>query len=182
MMRKSIIALLVSFCMFFTSCTSQQATVIALQSITIAASVAVPTIAALEASGKVNTIDAKLALTYAGLVSTAASKASVELQSSDTNTVKINNIIGYFEPIAAPSIGSSSPQVFAAVSAISSAVTLFIGELKSGQITVTASRNAPAPIKVSIDSLKLSRSDKNVLKDIKKTADKVSTQVEQLLK
>jgi len=181
-MKKSIIALLVAFCMFVVGCTSQQKVVVALQAITIAASVAVPTIAALQASGKINSTDATLALNYAGLVSSAASKTSVELQSSDVNTVKINTIIGYFEPIAAPSIGSSSPQVFAAVSAISSAVTLFIGELQSGQITVTASRNQPTSAEISINSLKLSRADKCVLRDIKKSADTLSSQVYQLLK
>lgn len=176
-MKKSIIALLVAFCMFVVGCTSQQKVVTALQGVSIAASVAVPTIIALEASGKINAADAKLALTYAGLVSTASSKATAELQSNDPSNTKISVIIADFEPIAAPSIGSSSPEVFAAVNAISSAVTLLVSELKSGQITVTTSRNAPTSVKVAIDNLKLSRSDKNVLKQVKKTCEGLVVQV-----
>lgn len=160
--------------MFVVGCSSQLTEVVALQAVSVAASAAVPTIIALEATGKVSSADATLAINYAGLVGKAASEASTELASSDTTQVKITAIIGYFEPIAAPSIGSSSPDVFAAVSAIEGAVSLFLTALKSDQTTVSAVRGAAA---VKVANLKLGLKDKHIVNQVKKQSDATCAKV-----
>lgn len=164
-MKRSIIAMLVAFCMFVTACTPQQTTVTALEAVSIAATTAIPTIIALEALGKIDPTTAELALSYAKSVSKASSLASTEFQSTDTNAVKISVIIADFQPVVEPSLGANvSPEVFAAVQAIAGAVQLFISNLKTGQ-KVAAVRGAPAS---HLNLLKLSHADKSKLTKIKK--------------
>jgi hypothetical protein len=167
-MKKAIIALMLTFCMFVTSCTPQQTAVTALEAVSLAATTAIPTIIALEAVGKVDPATAAVALQYAKAVSTASSLAATELNSSDTNAVKVSVVIADFEPVVAPSLGANvAPEVFAAVQAISSAIQLFITNLKSGQL-VTAARGASGVAQLNL--VKLSHADKTKLVQIKKTS------------
>ena len=154
--------------MFVTSCTPQQTTVTALEAVSIAATAAIPTIIALEAVGKIDPATATIALSYAKSVSTAASLSATELNSSDTNAVKVSVVIADFEPVVAPALGPNvAPEVTAAIQAISGAIELFISNLKNG-LQLAAARGASGVAQLNL--VKISHADKTTLAQIKKTS------------
>lgn len=165
-MKKSVIALLISACMFIAGCTTQTTAVVTLESISLAASTAIPTIIALQAAGKISEQNATLALNYAKLVSVATSETSVELKSSDSDAVKVDKITNYFAPLVAPYIGVDSPEASAAIDAISSSVTLFLSELKTGKVTMLSTIRGETVL-----DLKISMKDRHILSQIKTVAD-----------
>ena len=163
---KSILAVFMAcvMCLVSVGCgTPTSNLVVALNAVSDAASVAVVVTQALVATGKLDQATADQVATYASSVGTAVNTASAELNSKDTNPVKIEKITAAFAAAAAPAFGANAPAITAAINAVAATINIFLAQLGS---VVTAAKVAPHA------SLVLNSADKAMLKKIKaKTAE-----------
>lgn len=165
---KSIIAVLMTLalCIFTVGCSTTSTLVTTLDAVSDAASVAVVVTQGLVATGSVDQTTANEVASYCTAVSTAVNESITELNSTDTNAVKIDLIVADFTQVATPAFGSDASQVSAAISAVSSAIQLFLNELHSTNVLLAAQTHPTAPL-----SLAMNRADRSTLKRIQaKTA------------
>lgn len=167
-MMKSIISVLLVCVLLLVGCTPPNTSqlVTALNAVAEASSVAVVVTQSLVGLGKVDQDTANLVAVYAQGVDKAVATSIVELNSADTNAIKISKITAAFALVATPAFGANAPQIAAAVQAVSAAINIFLGQLNSSGMLKMA---AAAP-NVKPASL-LSKGDKAMLK---KTQSKVA--------
>ncbi len=167
---KSVVAVFMALvlCLASVGCGNgtQSNLITALNAVADAASVAVVVVDGLAATGKISPADAALVATYVTSVGTATNQSITELNSTDTNSVKIGKITGYFAVVAAPALPPSiGPLIGPIISAVVTTIDLFIHQL-NGPAVVTAAAAAPRA------AIKLTGADKAALKSIqKKTAE-----------
>lgn len=162
-MFKSFVSVLLVCMLLLVGCTPPNTSqlVTALNAVADASSVAVVVTQSLVALGKVSPDVAAQVATYSTGVNQAVTTSVAELNSTDTNPIKITKISAAFAAVAAPAFGSQSPAISAAVSAISVAIELFLNQLNSAGVLKMAAR---AP-NVAPASLML-KGDKDLLKKI----------------
>jgi len=167
-MLKSIVSVLLVCTLLLVGCgTSTPSNLItALNAVGDAASVVVVVTQALVATGTVSPDVAAQVSTYAIGVSGAVSTSIAELNSTDTNSVKIANITAAFAKVVTPAFGSNAPAVTAAINAVQAAIDIFLQQLGSQTVTMAA---AKAPTVSPM--LALSRADKSLLKKIETKAE-----------
>jgi hypothetical protein len=147
-----------------------------LSAVSDAASVAVVVAGTLTATGTLSPEEAGLVSTYATAVSTATTKSITELNSTDTNVVKVTVITEAFAVVAAPAFGPNvSPQIIAVTNAIGTAVQLFLNQLHASGALKMA-RLAPHAV------IKLEKGDKAKLKAIMVKATETSAKAKLLKK
>lgn len=131
-MLKSIVSVLLVCTLLMVGCTPPNTSqlVTALNAVSDAASVAVVVTSGLVAFGQVDPAVGDQVATYATGVTQAVSTSIAELNSADTNPVKIDVITAAFAKVAAPAIGNV-PQVNAVIDAVSAAVKNFLNNLTS---------------------------------------------------
>ena len=171
-MMKSIVSALLVCTLLLTGCgTSTPSNLVtALNAVGDAASVAVVVTQALVATGTVSQDVATKVSTYATGVSGAVTTSIAELNSTDTNPVKIANITAAFAKVAVPAFGSNAPAVTAAITAVQVAIDLFLNQLGS-PVVAAAAKAAP---KVS-PMVALNHADKSLLKKIGAKAEATKT-------
>jgi hypothetical protein len=125
-----------------------------------AASVAVVTAAALEATGAISAADAQLVENVGAGVAADCDKSITELQSADSSTVMVSKVVGYFEATGISTAGLS-PQATALVVAISAAVQVLLNQLKSPTVAAAAAMAREASPTVA-----LSRNDRKALSSV----------------
>jgi hypothetical protein len=162
-MYKSIVSLFLVFTLLLAGCgkVTPSSLVTALNAVADAANVAVVVTSSLVVSGTVSQSVATQVQTYATGIDQAVAASIAELNSADTNPVKIANISAAFAKVAAPAFGTQAPAITAAISAVTAAVDIFLQQLNSNGV-LTAAKAAP---KVS-PALVLSHGDKSMLKKI----------------
>jgi hypothetical protein len=162
-MMKSIVSVLLVCTLILAGCgTSTPSNLVtALNAIGDAASVAVVVTEALVATGSVSPDVAAKVSVYATGVSGAVTTSIAELNSTDTNPVKIANITAAFAKVAVPAFGSNAPAVSAAISAVQAALDIFLQQLNS-PVVAAAAKAAPT----ASPMLVLNRADKSLLKKI----------------
>jgi len=159
---KSMIAVFMAFVMALCSVgcgTPTSNLIVALNAVSDAASVAVVVTQALVATGKVDQATANLVATYSASVGTAVNTATTELNSTDTNAVKIEKVTAAFAAVAAPAFGANAPEILAAINAVTAAINIFIQQLQGTSVTAAAKAAPHAPIV-------LSHNDKMMIKKI----------------
>ena len=158
---KSIVSVLMVGVLLLVGCTppstSQLST--ALNAVADASSVAVVVTQSLVAIGKVSPEVANQVAVYSQSVNNAVTTSVAELNSTDTNPVKISKISAAFAAIAAPAFGTQAPAVTAVIQAVSAAVNIFLNQLHSSSVVKLA---AAAPHAKPMSLLK--KEDKTVLK------------------
>ena len=163
---KSILAVFMALVLTFSlvGCGSTSQLVTALNAVADASSVAVVLTETLAGTGKIDPAVATQVANYAQGVTTAVQESIAELSSADTNPVKITKITADFAAVAAPAFGpGTSPQIQAAIQAVSAAVQLFLNQLHQPTVLTLAK---VSPVK----AVKLSVGDKSALKSINKKA------------
>lgn len=162
---KSIVSVFLVFVLILmSSCTPTTSNLItALNAVADASSVAVIVTQSLVALGKVSPDVANQVSVYAQGVDQAVTTSIAELNSNDTNPVKITNISAAFAKVAAPAFGNNAPLVVTAIGAVTVAIDIFLRQLNSSQV-LAAAKGAPtvAP------SLTMTRGNKAMLKNISK--------------
>ena len=163
---KSILAIFMAFVLTFSlvGCGSTSQLITALNAVADSSSVAVVLTSALAAAGKLDPAVATQVANYAQGVTTAVQQSITELNSVDTNPIKITKITADFAAVAAPAFGpGTAPQVQAAIQAVSAAVQIFLRQLNT-PATLTLAKLSP------VKAVKLSMGDKAALKSINKKA------------
>lgn len=159
---KSLLAIFMAFvmCLATVGCgTPASNLVVALNAVSEAASVAVVVTQALVATGKLDQATADQIATYSASVGAAVTTATVELNSKDTNPVKIEKITAAFAAAAAPAFGANSATIQAAINAVAAAINIFLSQLGSAPVVTAAVAHPHAPIV-------LNSGDKAMLKKI----------------
>jgi len=177
-MMKSLVSCFLVCVLLLTGCgtTTPSNLVTALNAVGDAASVAVVVTQALVATGAVSPDVAAQVSTYATGVSGAVTTSIAELNSTDTNPVKIANITAAFAKVVAPAFGTNAPAVQAAITAVQTAIDIFLQQLGSQTATMAA---AKAPTVSPM--LALSRADKSLLKKIETKAEATKVAAEKLV-
>lgn len=148
MKKLTTLLLTVVLCISMVGCSTSNL-VTALNAVSDASSVAVVVTSSLVALGKVSPDVAAQVSTYAQGVSKAVTVANAELNSSDTNPVKITVITAAFAQVATPAF-SNAPEVSAAISAVSVAVQIFLNQLTSSGVLTLARTSPDVKIKMSV--------------------------------
>lgn len=159
-MRRSAIAAVTAFTLFLGGCSPPQVTS-SLEAVSTAATAAIAVTLGLEAAKVIPPAVADQLLQYAQAINTAAAKAAKD--EADTNLTPAQRIAALaadFSGIAIPAVPQEyRAQVQALVTAISSAVEVFLG-------AVQATRAMAASRTTVIVQVKLSAGDKAVLKRV----------------
>jgi hypothetical protein len=160
-MMKSIVSVFLVCVLLLVGCTPPNTSqlVTALNAVADASSVAVVVTQSLVALNKVSPDVANEVATYSQGVSTAVTTSVAELNSSDSNPVKISKITAAFAAVSAPAFGTQAPAVTAAIQAVSTAINIFLNQLQSSGVLKAA---AVAPGVKPVDLLK--KGDKATLK------------------
>jgi len=162
-MMKSLVSCFLVCVLLLTGCgtITPSTLVTALNAVADAANVAVVVTSGLVATGTVSQAVATQVQTYATGVDGAVTTSIAELNSTDTNPVKIANITAAFAKVATPEFGTNAPAVSAVISAVTAALDIFLQQLNSTAVTSLAKANPTvAP------TLLMSRGDKSMLKKI----------------
>jgi hypothetical protein len=178
-MMKSIVSVLLVCVLLLVGCTPPNTSqlVTALNAVADASSVAVVVTGSLVAVGKVSPDVAAQVANYSQGVNGAVTVSIAELNSADTNPVKISKISAAFAAVAAPAFGDKSPQVAAAIQAVSAAINIFLNQLHSSGVLKLA---AAAPHAKPMDLLK--KGDKAALKKTAAKCVETNAQAELLKK
>lgn len=163
-MLKSIVSVLLVSVLLLAGCggtVTPSTLVTALNAVADAANVAVVVTSTLVATGKVDQSVADQVQLYATGVDGAVTASIAELNSTDTNPVKIANITAAFAKVAAPAFGANAPAVTAAIRAVTATINIFLQQLSSPSV-MKAAMAAP---KVA-PTIVLSKGDKSMLKKI----------------
>jgi len=143
-MRKFLIVTVLMSLISFTACTTSELTT-ALNVVADTASLASITAPILGAAGVIPVPTVDLITNYASQVSSSVVKVETELNSSDTDAIKVSTIIADFASVVVPDIPGVPPTAGALVTGLASAVKTFITQLEStlGQpVTASAEHRA----------------------------------------
>lgn len=135
--------------------------IVALNAVADATSVSVVVASSLVAMGKVDPEVAEQVRAYSESVGVAVRTSITELNGNATNPEKIAAITTAFAKVATPALGEQSPQVAAAIDAVSAAIKVFLNRLNNSGV-LRAAASAPKA------KIKLSSSDKALIKNIEK--------------
>lgn len=143
-MMKSIVSVFLVFTLLLVGCTPPNTSqlITALNAVADASSVAVVVTQSLVALGKVDQATADKVATYATAVDGAVTTSIAELNSTDTNAIKISKVSAAFAAVAAPAFGTQAPAITAAIAAVEAAVNIFLNQLNSSGV-LTAAKVAP---------------------------------------
>jgi hypothetical protein len=160
-MMKSIVSVFLVCTLLLVGCTPPNTSqlVTALNAVADASSVAVVVTGSLASLGKLSPDVASQVATYSQGVNGAVTVSIAELSSLDSNPVKITKISTAFAAVATPAFGDKSPQVGAAIQAVSAAINIFLNQLHSAGVLKLA---VAAPHAKPMDLLK--KGDKATLK------------------